>query len=130
MLIVLYRTILYWTNILNLLYWTTIGKIFLYKKWTTKKKLQQICVAGKFSKRFSSRCGVKRLTDVSSPRRVNATKRLAALHICDPKSAEKSMPRRRVSRILYVYIVFIYNRRWTTIPFLVARSENGSNLSN
>jgi len=48
-------------------------------------------------------------SDVSYPRgRVKATKRRAALHICDPKSAEKSMPR-RVARIPYaIYNISIY----------------------
>jgi len=75
--------------------------------------------AGKFPEKTFPRDGGEGtvFSNVSSPRG-KATKRRAALHICDPKSAEKSMPR-RVARIpcnniLYIYLI----GGWTTKPAL------------
>lgn len=94
-------------------------KYFLYcqsERGAAEEKLPpQTCAAQVNSrKRLYPRDGGEGVvfSDVSSPRgRVKTTKRRAALHICDPKSAEKSMPR-RVVRIAYTTLyIYIFNRR-------------------
>lgn len=85
-----------------------LKKYFLYcqsERGVAEEKLSpQTCAAQVNSrKRLYPRDGGEGMvfSNVSSPHgQVKATKRRAALHICDPKSAEKSMPR-RVARIPY-----------------------------